>query len=225
MSISFQAANFQAGRPPRASTASARGVRAKRAFDVLACCLLILILLPLLAVIAVIVRLDGGPALFRHRRIGADGRAFMCLKFRSMKQDGDALLAALFELEPVAEAEWRQTQKLRNDPRVTPIGRLLRKTSFDELPQLFNVIMNDMSLVGPRPITAEEAVRYGGMMRYYCASKPGITGLWQVSGRSSTSYERRIELDVAYVQNWTFRKDLVILAKTIPAVLSREGAC
>ena len=225
MSLGLQATNFAAGGPPQAAAAGPRALRVKRIFDVVVGCVMILISLPLIAIIAVAVKLDGGPALFRHQRIGANGRAFMCLKFRSMRHDSDAALAAVFALDPIAEIEWQQTQKLRNDPRVTTIGRLLRSTSFDELPQLFNVIMNDMSLVGPRPITAAEAVRYGGMMRYYCAGKPGITGLWQVSGRSTTSYERRIELDVAYVENWTFRKDLVILAKTIPAVLFREGAC
>jgi Undecaprenyl-phosphate galactose phosphotransferase WbaP len=202
-----------------------RGAKLKRAFDLGVSLVMLLILLPVFVVLACAVRLDGGPCLFRHKRLGKGGRIFMCYKFRTMRQDSNDLLEAVLRQDPVARLEWEATQKLRNDPRVTPIGRFLRQTSLDELPQLLNVLFNDMSLVGPRPITPQECARYGSSLRYYYSVQPGITGLWQVSGRSTTSYERRVELDTEYVSSWSLRADLRILYLTIPAVLLRRGAC
>jgi undecaprenyl-phosphate galactose phosphotransferase len=200
-------------------------VKLKRAFDLGVSLAMLLILLPVLLVLAFAIRLDGGPCLFRHKRVGKAGRTFMCTKFRTMRQNSDELLESLLRRDPVAKLEWETTQKLRRDPRVTPIGKILRKTSLDELPQLLNVVFNDMSLVGPRPITPQECARYGTFLRYYYAVQPGITGLWQVSGRSTTSYERRVELDTRYVTEWNLLSDFRILSRTIPAVLLRRGAC
>jgi undecaprenyl-phosphate galactose phosphotransferase len=196
----------------------------KAAFDQVMAALLVVLLAPLLVSIAIMVRRDGGPAFFRHRRIGAGGRPFDCLKFRTMVQHGDRVLHDLLATDPDAAAEWAATQKLRNDPRVTGVGRFLRRSSLDELPQVFNVIRGEMSLVGPRPIVQAEVVRYGEDIDYYYETKPGITGLWQVSGRSDISYERRVRLDVWYVRNWTLWHDIAILLKTIPAVFLQRGA-
>lgn len=141
-----------------------------------------------------------------------------------MVRNGDAVLAAHLAANPEADREWRETQKLAKDPRVTPLGRIIRKLSIDELPQLWNVLVGDMSIVGPRPITRAELDRYGKDRRYYLLVRPGITGLWQVSGRSNTSYERRIQLDRSYLENWSYAQDVSILLKTLPAVLRSEGA-
>jgi undecaprenyl-phosphate galactose phosphotransferase len=197
---------------------------AKRAFDIAVASLLIVTLAPLLLAIAIMVRRGGGPALYRHKRIGFEGRRFGCLKFRSMDLNGDRILADLLANDADAAAEWAATQKLRNDPRITPIGRLLRRTSLDELPQLLNVLRGDMSLVGPRPVVQSELSFYGENADYYMLARPGVTGLWQVSGRSDTSYDQRVRLDVWYVRNWTLWHDLAILMKTVPVVLLRRGA-
>lgn len=196
----------------------------KAAFDVAAAMLALLFLAPLLIVVGVLVKLDGGPVLFAHTRIGRGGKRFPCLKFRSMVVDSDVVLRRLLESDPRAAQEWAATQKLRDDPRITWIGRILRKTSLDELPQLFNVLRRDMSLVGPRPIVATELTRYGQDIVYYLSARPGITGLWQVSGRSDTSYAQRVALDIAYVRDWSLWMDMAIVARTIPAVLKRKGA-
>jgi Undecaprenyl-phosphate galactose phosphotransferase WbaP len=197
---------------------------AKIVLDKAGAALLLLLLLPLFVVIASIVRADRGPAFFAHRRIGANGQAFRCLKFRTMVMDSDRVLRQLLESDPAARAEWEETQKLRNDPRVTPIGVFLRKTSLDEFPQLINVLRGEMSLVGPRPIVEAEVVRYGRDIDHYYEARPGMTGLWQVSGRSDTSYQRRVQLDTWYVKNWSLWHDIAILLKTIPAVISKDGA-
>ena len=185
---------------------------------------LIMILSPLLLAIAVMVKLDGGPVFYAHPRLGARKRRFRCLKFRSMARDSDAMLEYVLRTDPVAALEWSATHKLRNDPRVTRIGGFLRRTSLDELPQLFNVLRLEMSLVGPRPIVEKEIEYYGVNIAYYYATRPGLTGLWQVNGRSDTSYRRRVQLDKWYVRHWTLWQDIVILAKTVPAVLKRTGA-
>lgn len=198
--------------------------RIKTSFDQSVALLLLLVLAPLLIIIAALVGLDGGSVLFGHRRVGESGRHFRCLKFRSMVVNSDAVLRELLERDPAARAEWMETQKLRHDPRVTRIGRVLRKTSFDEFPQLFNVLRGEMSLVGPRPIVDAEISRYGDDIAFYYNARPGMTGLWQVSGRSNTSYDARVELDVCYVRNWSLSQDFVILLKTIPAVLAKDGA-
>jgi exopolysaccharide production protein ExoY len=199
--------------------------RLKRAFDIVASLGGLIALSPILATVAVLIWLgDRGPVLYGHRRVGRQGRTFQCWKFRSMVRNGDAVLAAHLAANPEADREWRETQKLAKDPRVTPLGRIIRKLSIDELPQLWNVLVGDMSIVGPRPITRAELDRYGKDRRYYLLVRPGITGLWQVSGRSNTSYERRIQLDRSYLENWSYAQDVSILLKTLPAVLRSEGA-
>jgi lipopolysaccharide/colanic/teichoic acid biosynthesis glycosyltransferase len=167
---------------------------------------------------------DGGPVLFAHRRIGRDGRSFRCLKFRSMATDAEARLADLLARDPQARAEWEQDHKLRNDPRVTRLGEFLRKSSLDELPQLFNVLRGEMSLVGPRPIVEAEIAKYGRRFPQYCAVKPGITGLWQISGRNDTSYRTRVALDCLYAERRSLLLDAKVLAATVPAVLMRRGS-
>ncbi len=180
---------------------------------------------PLLIAIALAVKLqDGGPAFYRQNRIGLNGRAFACFKFRSMLVDADARIAALLEADPLARLEWAQTQKLRSDPRVTALGRFLRKSSLDELPQIFNVLRGEMSVVGPRPIVEFEIPRYGRYFRYYCSVRPGITGLWQVSGRSDVSYRRRVLLDVVYARSRSVTLDIKILLKTPMVILLSKGS-
>ena len=196
----------------------------KAMLDLGGAAVLLVALSPLLAAIAVAVKLDGGPAFYAHTRIGAGRRRFGCLKFRSMRTDSEALMRELLLTNPAMAAEWAATQKLRHDPRVTPLGRVLRATSLDELPQLFNVLRGEMSLVGPRPIVDAEVAHYGQEIAYYYHARPGLTGLWQVSGRSDVGYGRRVQLDVLYVKNWTLWTDLAILCRTIPAVLKQRGA-
>jgi exopolysaccharide production protein ExoY len=198
---------------------------AKRAFDIISAFCGLVALSPVLLTVAVLIWLsDRGPVFYGHRRVGRQGRTFKCWKFRSMVMNGDDVLAAHLAADPAAQQEWEETQKLTDDPRVTRIGAFIRKTSIDELPQLWNVLIGEMSVIGPRPITRKELDRYGKDRRYYLLVRPGITGLWQVSGRSSTTYERRISLDRAYLENWSYAQDMVILMKTVPAVLKSEGA-
>jgi lipopolysaccharide/colanic/teichoic acid biosynthesis glycosyltransferase len=197
----------------------------KRAMDVVIAGAALLVVAPAFLVLLWLVRADGGPALFGHMRVGRGGRLFPCLKFRSMVVDSQARLDALLAADPEARAEWEATRKLRQDPRVTPIGAFLRKTSLDELPQLINVLRGEMSLVGPRPVQMAELDRfYGAAAAHYISVRPGITGLWQVSGRSSTSYATRVALDVAYVARPSLWQDIRILVRTPFAVLSRKGA-
>lgn len=197
---------------------------AKAAIDVTLAAILLIAASPFFLAIAVANTIDGGPIFFAHRRVGAGGRSFRCLKFRTMRVDGDRILEEALRADPAVAAEWQATHKLRHDPRVTPVGRILRKTSLDELPQLINILRMEMSLVGPRPIVEGEVPKYGQNIAQYYATRPGLTGLWQVSGRSNTSYERRVELDTWYVNNWSLWHDLTVLAKTVPAVLARSGA-
>ncbi|HGF5683084.1 TPA: undecaprenyl-phosphate galactose phosphotransferase WbaP [Klebsiella pneumoniae] len=196
----------------------------KRLFDIAGSIAIIIILSPILFYISQKVKKDGGPAIYGHERIGKGGKPFKCLKFRSMvinsKEVLDNLLATNFE----AKQEWDATFKLKNDPRITKIGGLLRRTSLDELPQLFNVLKGEMSLVGPRPIITAELERYNDEVDYYLLSKPGMTGLWQVSGRSDVDYETRVYLDAWYVKNWSMWNDIAILFKTISVVLNKNGA-
>lgn len=199
-----------------------RGIKLSMDFAIAA--LALIALSPLLLAIAVYVKCDGGPALYAQTRIGRDGRHFRCWKFRTMVVDAEQKLQAMLASDPAAAAEWAETQKLTVDPRVTGIGAVLRRTSLDELPQLLNVLHCDMSLVGPRPITDAEVERYADHIVSYFAVRPGVTGLWQVSGRSATTYARRIQLDVRYVRSWSLLQDLSILLRTIPAVLLRRGA-
>ncbi len=196
----------------------------KMAFDIIAAAVGVILALPVLLIIAALVKLDGGPAFYGHVRVGAGAQPFRCLKFRSMVVNSENVLNDLLAADPAAAAEWEMTQKLRNDPRITRIGRFLRSTSLDELPQLLNVLRLEMSLVGPRPIVRAEVPHYGDDITYYYETRPGLTGLWQVSGRTETTYARRVQLDTWYVKNWTLWHDIAILAKTVPAVLKRRGA-
>jgi exopolysaccharide production protein ExoY len=197
----------------------------KRLFDVNLSIFLLIFLLPLLLGITLLLILtQGRPILFSHGRIGKNGVSFKCLKFRTMANDAGRLLDTYLAANPAARREWEAAQKLKRDPRVTPIGRVLRKLSFDELPQLLNVIRGDMSLVGPRPIVSSEVRFYGQYISAYHSVRPGITGPWQVSGRSNTSYAQRVQLDVDYLQGWSLAKDFAILAKTLPAVLTSNGS-
>lgn len=196
----------------------------KFTFDFVVAAVLAVLLLPVFLLFAALVVRDGGPVLYRHRRVGRGGRPFSCLKFRTMVTGSDRVLTDLLNRDPAAAAEWAATYKLRNDPRVTPIGRFLRATSLDELPQLLNVLSGDMSLVGPRPVTAGELENYGADVAFYLQVRPGMTGLWQVSGRNDSSYEQRVNFDVWYVKNWSLWHDMAILAKTVPVVVHRVGA-
>lgn len=210
-----------------AAKASSRpvGLTAKRAIDIVLAISGIVLLAPLLifCFVATVVT-SPGPALFRHRRVGFRGKYFDCLKFRTMATDAPARLRDLLESDPRAAAEWTTTRKLRHDPRVTPIGAILRKSSLDELPQLFNVLKGEMSIVGPRPVTDEELVRYSDAIDAYLSCRPGITGLWQVSGRSTTSYDKRVEYDAFYARNWSMALDAKILIVTIPVVLRSDSS-
>lgn len=182
------------------------------------------IILAFLFIIVSILIDSGGPVFYRHRRIGRDGRKFDLYKFRTMVQNADQVLQTYLDQSPELRAEWEATQKLQNDPRVTRVGALLRKTSLDELPQLWNILIGEMSIVGPRPIVDAEVERYGNCFELYKQVRPGLTGLWQVSGRSDTSYEHRVELDEYYILHRSFRLDVEIILKTIVVVLKGKGA-
>lgn len=197
----------------------------KRTLDVAFVACLFVVLLPILLAIAAAVWLSSpGPILFSHRRIRRHGEFFTMWKFRTMCINSGEVLERYLMAHPEARAEWRATHKLKCDPRVTPVGRFLRKTSLDELPQLWNVLNGTMSLVGPRPIVAAEVEKYGEQFWDYCSVKPGITGLWQVSGRSELSYPQRVDLDRQYAQNWSLTGDTKILMRTWASVVNRDGA-
>jgi len=197
---------------------------AKRVLDVIGALVLGAVFSPLILVIVCLMRRHGEPVIYRHRRVGRGGQIFFCLKFRTMIPNADQVLRDLLASNPELQAEWMRDHKLRNDPRVTPVGRFLRRTSLDELPQLLNVLRGEMSLVGPRPVVREELLRYGRNVATYLAAKPGITGLWQVTGRNNTDYRRRVVLDTYYVRNQNLLLDLYILAKTTGVVLGGKGA-
>jgi exopolysaccharide production protein ExoY len=201
------------------------GLTSKRIVDIVLALSGIILLSPLLIMCFLVTwASSSGTVLFRHRRVGFNGRPFDCLKFRTMIADAPERLGKLLETDAAAAAEWAQCQKLRNDPRVTPIGAILRKSSLDELPQLFNVLRGDMSIVGPRPVTEDELLRYGASVNAYTACRPGITGLWQVTGRSSTSYEARVSCDAYYARKWSLSLDSKIIIITIPSVLFSKSA-
>lgn len=205
----------------RAAPSSARFVRT---IDILISLIAITLLLPLCVIVVLAIKLqDGGPVLYGQMRVGRGGTLFRCWKFRSMVVNAEHRLAALLAHDPAASAEWDADHKLRNDPRVTWLGRFLRKSSIDELPQLINVLRGEMSLVGPRPVIQAEEARYGRYFRNYCAVRPGITGLWQVMGRNDVSYRRRVALDVAFVRARSLSLYLIILLLTVPAVFGRRG--
>ena len=204
------------------STASDAVVRLT---DIVVSLLGLIFLAPLMLIIAVLVYVtDPGPVLFGHQRVGRNARFFRCLKFRTMVVDAEARLQDMLERDPWARAEWEAEHKLRSDPRITRIGRFLRRSSLDELPQLFNVLIGEMSLVGPRPIVIEEVQRYGRYFLSYCSVRPGITGLWQVCGRNDVSYTRRVAMDVTYVRRKSLVLDMQIMLLTFPSVLKLRGA-
>lgn len=187
--------------------------------------LLLIAVAPVMVATAVLIFIeDGGPVFFVQKRVGRGGRLFPCVKFRSMQPNAEADLAALLQTSPDARREWAETQKLQVDPRVTRIGSILRRYSLDELPQLMNVAVGHMEFVGPRPIVPSETVRYGRRIAAYCAVKPGLTGLWQISGRSNVRYRRRIAIDVIYARNKSAALDLKIVLATAPAVLFSRGS-
>ena len=200
------------------------GALVKRLVDVVGAALAIVLFAPLMAVLYVLVRSDGGPGLFVQERIGRNGRIFACYKFRSMVPDAEAMLTNLICGNELLRAAWETDRKLQNDPRITKLGIFLRSKSLDELPQLFNVIRGDMSLVGPRPIVLDEKEKYGASFAYYAQVRPGLTGLWQVSGRNDISYGERVKLDADYVSNWTLRRDIEIVFKTVGVVINGRGA-
>lgn len=197
----------------------------KRTLDLVVASVLGLLLSPLVLLIALLVRVgSAGTAFYGHWRVGESGRPFRVWKFRTMVKNADQVLEQHLASDPLLRWEWQTTHKLKNDPRVTPLGKVLRQTSLDEIPQIWNVIRGDMSLVGPRPIVLAEACRYGEEFEIYRKVRPGITGLWQVSGRSDTSYQQRVALDTQYVRNWSFWLDIYLLSQTIAVVLYRRGA-
>lgn len=197
----------------------------KRALDFCVALVAIVLLCPILVIVAVAIKIfDGGPVFFSHRRVGFGARPFSCLKFRTMVMDADVRLQTYLRSNPEAAEEWNATRKLRDDPRVTLIGGALRRSSLDELPQLFNVLRGDMSLVGPRPIVADEAKRYGRDVFTYLSVRPGLTGAWQVNGRSDVSYAERVRMDVEYCTTWSSVKDLIIMLRTIPVLFSGRGS-
>ena len=211
--------------PRRSARALARSDRLKRLFDMTAAGAALIALAPLFGGVALVLKLtDPGPILYGHRRVGRGGRSFACLKFRTMVVDGDEVLDRLLRNDPAARAEWEATRKLRRDPRVTDLGRALRRTSLDELPQLLNILRGEMSVVGPRPVVDDELARYGRSASAYLSVRPGLTGLWQVSGRSDTTYRERIMLDRHYAARRSMAMDLAIVARTIPAVLRSSGS-
>ena len=196
-----------------------------RAFDIVIASVMLLFLLPVMALTALCVAVSSpGPVIFRQTRVGMNGRPFGCLKFRSMRIDAEDHLAHLLATKPELREEWASSQKLSDDPRITPIGSFLRQSSIDELPQLFNVLRGEMSLVGPRPIVENEAIRYGRYITSYFSVRPGLTGLWQVTGRNDSSYRRRVAAAVFYARNKSLMFDLKIMFAPIPAVLIGRGA-
>lgn len=197
----------------------------KRCMDLVFSVIIGLVALPVLAGIALAIRIEtSGSPLFRQNRIGRDGNEIRILKFRTMVQDAEVRLARYLEENPELREEWEATQKLQHDPRITRVGDFLRRTSLDELPQIWNVLCGEMSLVGPRPIVTAEISKYGTTFDAYLRVRPGITGLWQVSGRSDLSYPERVRIDAWYISNWSTWLDLYILARTIPVVFERKGA-
>lgn len=196
----------------------------KRTMDIVGSLAIIIIFSPVLLYLYFAVKKDGGNAIYGHPRIGRNGKTFNCLKFRSLIVNSKEVLDELLRTDPQARAEWEKDFKLKNDPRITKIGAFIRKTSLDELPQLFNVLKGEMSLVGPRPIVIDELERYEENVDYYLMAKPGMTGLWQVSGRNNVDYNTRIYFDSWYVKNWSLWNDIAILFKTVNVVLKRDGA-
>ena len=202
-----------------------RYIMTKRLFDFFASLVGAILISPILLIICLLIKFSSkGPIIYSHLRYGRNGKTFPAYKFRSMVQDADKILNDFLEKNPEQKKEWEEDQKLKNDPRITWIGKIIRKTSLDELPQLINVLKGEMSLVGPRPIVENEIQKYGKSYSLYKRVRPGITGLWQVSGRNNTTYDERINYDCYYVRNWSLSLDFYLLFRTIKVVLFREGA-
>lgn len=198
---------------------------AYRLFDIVIALTALLVFLPfIVALVLTIKATSPGPVFFAQRRVGRHGALFPCLKFRTMLVDSDRVLAQLLATVPAAREEWDRDFKLRDDPRITPVGKLLRKMSLDELPQLVNVLAGHMSIVGPRPIVPAEIERYGVFFPDYCSVRPGLTGLWQVSGRNDVSYAERVQMDVRYARAKSLLFDMSIIARTVPAVIGARGS-
>lgn len=195
----------------------------KRGLDVCGATVIALMFLPIILTVALLVRMQGKGLIFGHERIGRDGQKFHCLKFRSMVPDAEKRLSDLLARDPEARREWDEHHKLDKDPRITRLGHTLRRTSLDELPQLWNIIRGDMSLVGPRPVTLGELDRYGDAVDAYKSVRPGLTGLWQVSGRNNISYEERVRMDRDYARNHSLPQDLSILVRTVMVVVGATG--
>ncbi len=197
----------------------------KRLFDIGFALAFLAVALPFVVVLVAALQWGSpGPLFFVQRRVGRGGELFGCIKLRTMRVDADAALARLLAACPASRAEWEADHKLRNDPRVSPIGRLVRKLSLDELPQLINIVRGEMSVVGPRPIVPDEVPKYGAAFADYRAVKPGLTGLWQVSGRNNTTYAARVRLDSEYRRRANFLFDIKIVLRTVPAVLCANGS-
>ena len=209
---------------PKSESRPLGGV-AKRGFDILGAVAGLVLLSPLFLMVAALVKLsDGGSVFFGHNRIGRNGRVFRCLKFRTMVSNGDEVLQAYLRDNPLARVEWEQTRKLKDDPRVTRTGTILRKLSLDELPQILNILKGDMSIVGPRPVVRSELEMYGSAAPFYLKSRPGLTGLWQVNGRNDVSYDSRVAFDRQYVENWSVLGDIRIILKTVVVVCLLKGS-
>lgn len=199
--------------------------RLKRILDILICAVAMPVILPVSAALALFIRIGSpGNVIYRQERIGKNGKPFVLYKFRTMTIDADARLQQYLDENPELAAEWAASQKLRNDPRLTPAGYFLRKYSLDELPQVLNILRGDMTLVGPRPIVPSETGKYGRYFEEYCEVRPGLTGLWQTSGRNDTTYSQRVAYDHYYINHWSLGLDLWIMAKTIPVALVGRGA-
>ncbi|TPJ52279.1 sugar transferase [Mesorhizobium sp. B2-7-1] len=196
------------------------GGRGKRLVDVVVASTAIVLVSPVLLLIPLLIKLTtGGSVFFVHRRVGFNGRTFNCYKFRTMMPDAEEVLQRYLSTDPQAAQEWIANQKLKHDPRILFFGKMLRKSSLDELPQLFNILRGDMSCVGPRPVVADELRRYGSASSEYLKARPGLTGLWQINGRSTTEYSYRVLLDTQYVQTWSLARDVWIMLWTIPAMM------
>ncbi len=195
----------------------------KRAFDLVLAILLLPILVPVIAILWAVISRDGGSGFFGHCRVGQDGRAFKCWKLRTMVLDSQTHLREYLAANPEAAAEWARDHKLTHDPRITRLGSFLRRTSLDELPQIWNVLKGEMSFVGPRPVTRVELHKYGSARPAYFSMKPGITGLWQVSGRNDVSYDERVQMDVNYLDLAGLRTDISLIFATAGAVLGTTG--
>ena len=218
---SVAAASVAVSQPVQTSSVYSRF--GKRFFDLALVAISAPIILPVVAVLWLWVRKDGGAGFFSHMRVGKDGKEFPCLKIRTMVVDAETQLERYLSENPEEREVWNREFKLKNDPRITQIGRVLRATSLDELPQVFNVLRGEMSFVGPRPVPRKELEMYGKQVGYYQAVRPGVTGLWQVSGRNDISYDERINLDRQYALSHTFSKDLNILLRTVKVVLGKTG--